>query len=207
MKSVKLKIINKSKSKEIPNIIIFQKFSQKAFAWQVIKHLDVENYHPFLYNFQLEIFTGDAWGNFTFPQVAQKGEIFEMRTTPTGRNILTKSSQEASNNLVIELKNLLRQGSISANLARNQQIIDKINIVVPGQKAVFASLNDLIYFGVNPSKNLEEGDPLSLSFITDHTQSFDMAGLDSASIILTGGGEGTEAEAYKFTIKDKKLSA
>jgi hypothetical protein len=69
--------------------------------------------------------------------------------------------------------------------------------IVPGQKAVF-QFEPVIWVGV--VTELIQGQPISSAVISDINTKFNLTGIASADIVLTGGGAGPDGQPYDLAM-------
>lgn len=201
MTDIKLRLINQSHDINNSSIVIFQKnvattYDEIAVAWRVIENLGFQDYHPFKYPLNFTIGAGDAWGNYTPHLQATVGERWEMQRDTSG-DVLKLTSTPAQSAEEVELFNALPKGGISARIYRDGKLLALKTGVSPGQKAVFKFLPK-IFIGV--VSQVEEGEVLDSAIIDDINTELNLLGVRSADIIMTGGGGGTNATEFQFTL-------
>jgi len=202
-----IKLTFKNESQEVRNntIVIFQKnvaesYDEIAVAWKVIKNCGIGDYHPFTYPLEFMVGATDSNGNYMPPQAATIGDMFEVVMERSG-HILRKGSQPATSPTEVEVKNNLPMGSISATIYRNGKLLALKKIVNPQEKAVFEFLPK-IWIGVAP--DIEEGSVMDSPVIQTINTELDLLGISSADIVMTGGGSGSEATPFKFSLQNVK---
>lgn len=206
MTEAKLNFMNRTGSNDPLNVVIFQSDGKHAIAWLVIQNCGDGMHHPFKYSFSLSVSVGDAWGNYTYPIPASKGDAFEMKASQSGGSTFVKMATPAKSNQTIEVMNNLSRGSISANLLRNQNIVYTKRVIVPGQKAIFNIANDYIYIAVDSDGAIQEGDKLMGNFIEKATM-LNIEGIASADIVMKGGTAGEKTEPYSFSFENKIVTS
>ncbi len=200
---VKLNYINQSEGKNNPHIVIFQKptnpdWNTEIIAWKVIKNCGYGNYHPFEYDFDLQVNASDSYGNFTPQLKASPGDTFEM-IKEDGGTVLKLSSDVRSTSKQIVIENNLAMGSINAFCYRSNSLCAKKSSFAPGEKCLF-ELKSTLYIGV--VAHIEEGKGIGAAVLNDINTEFSLLGLKSADIVMHGGGEGAEAQPYTFTLEN-----
>ncbi len=203
MHSTNLNFINRSNDRSNSEIVIFQKqektnFDELTIAWKVIKNCGQGDYHPFSYEYNLQITSGDSYGNFTYPQTAYPGDRYEMVLDPSG-DILQKSTQRASSASSVEVYNALSKGSISANIYRSGKLLATKNVVAPGQKAVF-DFKPCIYVGV--ASEIQEGQIMDSAVLSNINKQIYLTGISSADLVMTGGGSGQNSTPFQFALEN-----
>ncbi len=204
--SVQLKLWNLSNDQNNSQIVIFQKnvatnFDEIAVAWRVINNLGRGNYHPFTYSLEMQVSASDSWGNYTRPKTAYPGELWHMVKTTSGNELLPTAQPSASAEEV-QLRNDLEQGAINANVMRDGLLLATKTSVAPGQKAVF-KFKPTIYIGV--VSQVEQGQIMDSAIISDINQEISLLGIQSADIVMTGGGPGSTSTAFRFSLANVKL--
>lgn len=199
MSTVKITVVNKTEESCGQNIVIFQKRdgATKAFAWLVIQNLSKGQCFKVKYTDALQVSTKDAYANFTIPRQAEAGDRFEMRPGNCGGTEFVKLDAGESSD-TIEIENKLKRGACSAFLLRNDRTIDKKNVIVPGQKAVFKPFPPTLYFAIDTDKTITEESELPASFVEKAKYSFGIDGTSSLTIALKGGKNDTKATPYTF---------
>lgn len=203
MKSTKLKFINRSNDCNSSHIVIFQKhektdFDELLIAWKIIKNCNRGDSHLFTYEYDLQVTSGDCYGNYTYPETVYPGDRFEMIANSAG-DILQKSLHSAANASCVEVYNGLDKGSISANIYRSGKLLACKNVIVPAQKAVF-NFKPCIYVGV--ASEIEEGDIMDSAAISEINKQIYLTGIASADLVMTGGGSGVNSIPFEFTLEN-----
>ena len=201
MNSTKLNFINRSNDFNNSRVLIFQKTTQSSFdgltiTWKVIKNCGQGDYHPFTYEYDMQVTFGDSYGNFTYPEIAYPGDRFDMTAGSSG-NIFQKSTSPAVNPFSIEVYNGLDKGSISTNIYKSGKLFATKNVVSPGQKAVF-DFRPCIYVGV--ASEVEQGDAMDSAVLSEINKQIYLTGIASADLVMTGGGSGVNSTPFDFTL-------
>ena len=128
MTNVKLNFINKSNDTNNSEIVIFQKnttpdFDAFAVAWTVIKNCGQGDNHPFIYPSETYVSASDSYGNFTPHLLAEPGQSFAMKLTPSGDELEKNGS--ASSPKAIEIANDLSKGAINALVFKDGKLAEK----------------------------------------------------------------------------------
>ncbi|MFB2769405.1 hypothetical protein ACE1AT_08955 [Pelatocladus sp. BLCC-F211] len=201
--NIKLNFINQSNDISNSQVLIFQKniatnFGELAIAWRVIKNCGVGCNHPFVFPMQFTISSSDSNGNFTPQMTATNGQKFAVEMGKSG-HILKLTSEPTASPSEVELKNKLQTGSVSANIFKDGKLLAKHKVVSPGQKAVF-QFQPKIFIGV--VSDIQEGDEIHTAVLSDINTEFDLLGISSADIIMTGGGGGPSATSFRFELSN-----
>lgn len=198
---IQLNFINYSNDVANSQVLIFQKneatnFGELAIAWKVITNCGVGCNHPFVFPLKFEVSSSDSDGNYTPKMLAKIGDKFAVEMGQSG-HILRLTSEPAASKFEVELKNNLSLGSVSANVFKDGKLLAKHKIVSPAQKAVFQFL-PRIFIGV--VSDVQQGEEINTAVLSDINTEFDLLGISSANIIMTGGGGGTLATAFRFEL-------
>ena len=143
------------------------------------------------------IATEDSYGNFTPQVLANKGEQFHVEKQSSG-SVLKIKGQAASPN-GIELANNLQQGSINANIYKNGKLLLSKTNITPEQKVVF-EFKPTIWIGV--ASQVNEGELVSSAAVSSLNTEISLVGITSADIVMTGGGTGSNATAFQFSLEN-----
>ena len=197
---IELNLINQSNSNKNQSFVIFQKnigssYDESVVAWTVIENLRVGSSHLIRYSHELGVSAGDSYGNFTFPIGAENGQRFSMKRQPSG-DVLVEDGQSASPN-DIEVFNALPKGAIDANCFRSMRIVAKKTLLAPGQKAAF-QFRPTIYIAA--LSQVVEGQILDFTSISHISTEISLLGIESADIIISGGGKSSSATEFTFTL-------
>lgn len=203
MNEVRLNFINKSVDTNNSNIVFFQKNEAEGFdeipvAWKVIGNCGLSDKHSFLYTYNFEVSSSDAYGNSTPPQIASDGSTFDMVEGQSG-DMLQLSSERGLNSNGVEVKNSLSNKTINADCYKDGKLLARKTNVAPGQKATFKFLPK-IYIGVVPQ--VEEGDVMTSAIISQINSEINLVGIKSADIVMTGGGSGRNASPLSFRLEN-----
>jgi hypothetical protein len=199
---VKLNLINRSNDTNNSEIVIFQKngandFDELAVAWQVIRYLGQGDNHPFVYLMVSTIAASDSWGNYTPQLPAANGQLFGMVLTPSGDELILQGAGSSSSE--IQCLNNLPKGAISAGIYKSGKLLATKTGIAPGQKAVF-SFRPTIWIGV--ASQVEEGQIMNSAIISNINTELSLLGIQSADIVMTGGGAGPQATPFEFTLEN-----
>lgn len=203
MADIKVNFINRSNDSNKSSILVFQKnvatsYDSLAIAWKVIKNCGTGWQHPFVFPMEFQVSANDSYGNQVIkPLAATNGQSFQVYSSVSGDAFGLLGAAIASTD--VEIKNNLSTGSIDACIYRGGKIIARKTGISPGQKGAFQFL-PTIWVGI--SSQIEEGDVINSAIISDINQSFSLLGFVSVDLVLTGGGTGTQATAFKFSLEN-----
>lgn len=207
MQKINLNFINRSNDTNNSSIVIFQQnaadsFTGIAVAWIVIENCGLNDNHPFTYSVNYQVAAGDSYGNYTPQLTAYDGQAFEMVKTTSG-DMLQLASNPASSSREVELRNNLPVGSISANCYRDGKLCATMHGVAPSQKAVF-EFEPKIYIGV--VSQMEQGEIMNSAIISQVNTEINLLGIESADIVMTGGGAGPSATPFIFNLENIRMA-
>lgn len=197
---IQLNFINKSGDVNNSQVVIFQKnlahnTNQHATAWHVINHLGYDWTHPFTYSTSFDIGVSDAWGNYTPKFLATQGEKWVFEHSDDG-DVLSRQGA-ADTPYEVEILNNLQQGAINACVYNCGKLSAIQSNVIPAQKAAF-EFKPTIWVGV--ATQIKEGEVISSSMLQDISTEISLLGVQSADIVMTGGGMGPTAKALQFSL-------
>ncbi|MDJ0835823.1 MAG: hypothetical protein QNK37_04855 [Acidobacteriota bacterium] len=199
---IKLNYIDRSDDASNSDIVIFQKdaspdFESLAVAWKVIRYCGRGNSHPFVYPQTSQVTARDSWGNFLPKISAEPGQLFHVRLNPSGNELIYKGPATSKDE--IQIQNDLAQGVIAASIFKDDRLFALKTGITPSQKAVFR-LKPVLYLAV--ASDIEEGQTLNSAVISATSTEISLEGLISADIVMTGGGQGTGAPTFSFTLQN-----
>ena len=199
--NIQLNFINQSQDVANSQVLIFQKneatnFGELAIAWKVITNCGAGCNHPFVFPLKFEICSSDSDGNYTSKKLATNGDKFAVEMGKSG-HILSLTSEPTASPLEVELKNNLSLGSVSANVFKDGKLLAKHKIVSPAQKAVFQFLPKIFIAVVS---DVQQGEEINTAVMSDINTEFDLLGISSADIIMSGGGGGKSVTQFRFEL-------
>ena len=206
MADIKLNYIDMSNDPNNSEIVIFQKnvattFDELAVAWTVIKNCGQGNNHPFTFPLEFEVGASDSWGNHTPQLAATNGQLFGMVLNPSGNELVYVGPGTSSRE--VQVANQLAKGAISANMYKDGRLLATKTSIAPGQKAVF-QFKPTIFIGV--SSQITQGQILNSAIISSINTEISLLGVASADIVMTGGGPGSNATPFQFTLENVQMS-
>ncbi len=199
---IKLNFINQSNDVVNSEVVIFQKNvadpgREVAVAWTVIQNCGQGDNHPFDYPLAMSALASDSYGNYSPQFPAQPGQAFEMVRTTSGDQL--RPAGNASSMEEVDIQNNLPQGSINAWIYKSGKPFAVKANLAPGQKAAFV-FEPAIYIGV--VSQIEEGSIIDAAMLDVVNTEISLLGLASADIVMTGGGAGTSAKPFQFTLQN-----
>jgi hypothetical protein len=201
MSDIKLNLINRSADVNNSDYVIFQKnaatdVNVKSVAWIVVENLGNSDNHPFIYPMEFSVCAKDANGNY-MPQIpAVNDSTYEVIKSVSG-HVLQTSSTPAANSTEVEVWNNLTQGAIDTQIYRDGKLLATKTNVPPGSKSNFQFLPKLF---IGTVSQLVQGAVMNSNVTVQYLTELNLLGVTSADIIITGGGKGTDATPFKFTL-------
>jgi hypothetical protein len=198
---IQLNFINNSNDLN-PPVVIFQKnvatnFDELAVAWHVIENCGPGDNHPFAFPLATQIGASDSWGNYTPRLNAYNGQLFHLAPGTSG-DILGVAGTATSSKQV-QLRNDLSKGAINAFIYKDGLLLAAKTAIAPAQKAVF-EFKPTLWIGI--VSQVEQGEVMNSAILSDINTELSLLGIASADIVLTGGGPGSAATAYRFTLQN-----
>ena len=201
--NIKLNFINRSNDINNSEVVIFQKnvaetFDELAVAWRVIQNCGRNDNHPFNYPLQFQVCASDSYGNYSPELTAYEGQSFEMVKDTSG-DVLQLSPTPAVSSQEVEIKNNLSTGAMNGNIYRDGKLLAVKTNIAPGQKGVF-QFKPSIFIGT--ASQIVEGDVMNSAIIQQINTELNLFGIQSADIVMTGGGSGPGATAFSFHLEN-----
>lgn len=206
MSSIKLNFINQSNDANNSEIVIFQKnevpaFNEIALAWKVIQNCGAGDNHPFDFPLGMEVAASDSNGNYTPRFPASPGDSYEMYRSNSGDQLQRNGASGSV--LDVDVNNNLPEGSINAWIYKGGKKLATKTNVVPRQKASF-QFKPTIYMGV--VSQVVEGEIMNSAILSQINTQISLLGIASADIVLTGGGSGTGAQPFQFSLQNVMMA-
>jgi hypothetical protein len=197
---IKLNFINHSNDASNSQVVVFQKNSvlsanATAIAWKVITNCGRGSSHSFEYPPTYAVAIRDSWGNVTAKLKAKPCDVFKVIQTPSGVQLVPGGNGGAGGE--IDIQNDLAKGAIDAWIYKDGSKLGGLRNVVPGQMATF-SFMPAIWIGVFSQVN--EGQVMNAAMLSQVNTEISLLGIASADIVMTGGGEGSKAQPFTFTL-------
>lgn len=200
---IKLNFINESNDQNNTEVVFFQKnvsteFDELAVAWKVIKNCATGWHHEFTFPMEMRISAEDAWGNEIInPIPAHNGQLFHVYKDPSGDQL--NYYGPGASRKEVQLRNDLLKGSITANIYKDGKLLATKTGISPEQKAVF-QFKPTLWVGV--VSQVEEGEVMNSAIISEINTELGLLGVSSADIVMSGGGTGSTASKFQFTLEN-----
>lgn len=203
LSDTQLNFINRSDNVNNINVVVFQQnlaedFGERTIAWTVIENCGQLDTYPFVYPLNFQVSACDAYGNHTPRQDATDGMAFEMVKDTSG-DILRIADTPAASPAEVEIRNNLIRGAIHANVYRDGRLLASKTNVAPGQEAIF-QIYPRIYIGIVPQ--IVESQVIPSAVVKRINTEFNLFGIASADIVMTGGGKGRSALPFEFHMEN-----
>ncbi|MCJ8289708.1 MAG: hypothetical protein HRT58_04100 [Crocinitomicaceae bacterium] len=200
-----LNFINRSNDDGKSNVVIYQQnaaqnYGENPVAWKVIENCGAGQNHVFTYSRNIEIAISDYFHNRTSFIEAQLGCLYEIVQGNFGDE-LKASNKPASVPFALEIYNKQRNGVYNANCYRNGRLIASKIDLFPGEMAVF-EFNPSICIGL--VSQIKEGDEMDVSTLALLDTELSLRHIESADIVMTGGGIGENAQPFQFSLENVK---
>lgn len=200
--TVQLNFVNNSNDLNNSSIVIFQKnvatdIEELPVAWKVIQNCSVGDNHPFVWAHEMSVASSDMWGNFHPALGAHPGQGFSVHQTGTGDAL--SADDPATSPEEVEVRNNLPQGSINANIFKDNHLLAIRTAVSPEQSARFA-FKPSIWIGA--ASQVEQGAVMHTAMVDNVHTELSLLGIASADIVMTGGGAGPDAMPFSFTLEN-----
>jgi len=203
LQDIELNFINRSGDINNSKIVMFQKnvatgFDEISIAWKVIENCGRLDNHPFTYPMEFQVSSADSYGNYTPKLTAYNGQSYEMVKDNSG-DVLQLGSLPSSSAEEVEVQNNLSTSSIDANIYKDGKLLAAKTNLVPGQKAVF-QFQPKLYIGV--VSQVQEGKVMKSAIVQEINTGINLLGIVKADIVMTGGGKGSNALPFTFTLEN-----
>jgi hypothetical protein len=218
---IQLQLVNQSNDVNNSQIIIFQKDitlgrGSPPVAWKVLPMPSPGGSQPFTYPIDLQLSADDGQGHSTAPFSVTPGETWDLERASDGAGLVASLHTRfhfppAPRRLhlgtsplalpgEVQLRNALTEGSINARIYRDGHLLASAEGIAPGQQAGFA-LTPKIFIGV--ASNVQQGQVLDPATVAVTPAELSLDGIQSADIVMTGGGPGTSTPV-QFTLQNVK---
>ena len=161
--------------------------------WQIIRNLGQGSKRTIEFSDTQMVEVVDPDGNILPPLAAKRGEKFHITMGPSGTKLSVLGP--ASSPEEIEVLNGLASGSITVRILKDGHIAAEKTSVEPDQKAVFELLPRIF---VDLRSEYDGGSMVS----NNHLEEFNLLGIRSADVVMSGGGSGETAVAFRFSIEN-----
>ena len=198
---IEITFINQSFDENNSDVVIFQKnvatdYEELVVAWHVIQNCGRDWRHKFIYPMNFYVGAQDSWGNVSDLKPAVSGQKWSVVRSSSG-DILALDSTHASSPTEVEIQNSLSVGAINAQIYKDGRLLATKTGLAPQQKGAF-EFKPTIWVGV--VSEVEEGDILNSAILSDINTEISLLGITKANLIMTGGGVGSSAVPYQFTL-------
>ncbi len=186
--NIQLTFINRASSRCRQTVFLFHPtiangVPLKAVAWKVIRNCPYGWLHSFAYALQLEAGIGDCYGNYSPRLVAREGDAFAVQPTAAGRRF-SRGGAHAADGVVV--RNGLARGTLYACLFNDGRLLARSCGLAPRQGVSFR-VPAVLRIGVGGA--VREGELLDAETMAGASCELPLAGLRSADLIMTGGGD------------------
>lgn len=207
MGTVKLRFVNNSNNNSNQDVVIFQKneaycLDELAIPWRVIRCFSKGDVHLFGFTNDMEISASDSYGNFS-NQIdgVEHGQQFSVYKEDAEPEIAHVGKAPIENE--IHVRNDRAVGSIDAHIFRDGKKLAVRDNVAPAQNAVFR-FEPTVWVGV--VSQVQEGHTLNSAILSQVDKSFNLKGIASADIVMTGGGPGINSTPFHFELENVQYS-
>ena len=202
MASIQLSISNLSQSDSIPKIVMYQRnlkaLTSRVVAWSVLEKLGYEDFHPFLYQSEYQIFAVDSAGNKSKLQSVSQGQRLDIFKANGGLESAL-SNVPAASPLEFQVANLTSE-SIDIHVLNSGNLV-YYEKKVAVQKVIDFQFSESIYLGA-VSGVIKQGGELSTDMIAEsiNTQ-LPLKEIASADIIMSSATTSNNL-VYQFSFKN-----
>jgi hypothetical protein len=188
----------RNRSEGSPDVVIFQKnvaagSEDLAIAWRVIRTNPGDSV-SFTYSFDTPAEASDAFGNSTEQVAASNGQLLRVTSGPA---LSVHGSADLGNQ--IGVRNDMSQGSIDVQIYRDGRLLAIKKALSPQQPSVF-QFPPALWIGV--VSNVIEGKIIDSAIIAEINSQLSLTGITDANVTMTGGGGGTHATPYVFSLSN-----
>lgn len=204
--SIELKFINMSNDRNNSDILIFQKneipgLNELPLAWKVIRNCGRDWSHTIIYTAAMTVAVTDASGNHSPQLPAVAGDTFELYRDSSGHQFRETGLNNTPQ--ALQFSNKLASGNMNAFVYRSGSIVASKKNIAPGQAALFM-FKPTIYIGV--ASQVTTGETVREAIVSQVNTEISLFGIRSADIVMTGGGTGTNAVPYVFTLQNVQMA-
>ena len=203
---IRLTFLSRSPASRDSVIVLFQKNARPVpggseIAWKTIRHCGYGYSHPVAFPAQLEICTGDEFGNYSPRMRVTGGDHFSVMPTHLGRRLAIR--RRSPGGTEVEVRNELRQGALDINVFRDSRLLWRRRSLPPQQRTMF-SFPPSLWIGAIPGARQSE--PLRAHAAAAPPTLLSLRGVASADIVMTGGGSGPDAAPITFSLENRKMA-
>lgn len=210
---IQLNFINRSADAGNNTVVFHQKneadpFSWSTLAWRVIKNSELNGRFSFPYSPIMEISVSDVWGNVTLITEAQPGKVYEIVEDYRGGAFRLSDRRIMGHPSTVEMWNMQKHSVLNLNCHRNGNILATKDSVGPRESAAF-QFESSIFVAVLPETEdeiiIEDGVEIDSEFLLPLSTELHLGHIESADIIMTGGGSGPNAEPFQFSLENIQM--
>jgi hypothetical protein len=198
---IKLNLINQSSDANNSQIVIFQKNvalpAQQAVAWRVIRHCDPGESHAFTVPAEMSVRATDGHGNLSASLPARPGHAFAVSRETDGDTLRPAGLGNADRE--VQVSNGLLREHVDVHVYRDGKLLATHASLPPDGKTGF-QFKPEIWIGV--ASQVEEGEVMTEAMLEPMTAQISLEGIAGADIVMTGGGQGPNAQPFAFTLEN-----
>jgi hypothetical protein len=200
---IQLTLINRSDDTGNSQVVIFQRnvatlFDEQAVAWKVIPTPERGSRYKFAFPTANSAAAADAaGGDASEPVAASNGTL--LSAVDAGQGVVLRPLGSSSSAKEIQVQNLRASGSIDAHIYKDGKLLAIKTSIAPQQKAVF-QFKPTIWIGV--VADVQAGDVLDPTVLAQVNTELALIGIARADIVMTGGGSGTAARPFSFSLQN-----
>jgi len=193
---VQLNLVNQSNDNNNSQVVVFSAHAppSNTIAWRVIENCGRGDNHPFRFPQGCEIGAADSWGNYSQRLNAPPGQAFAMTRTDSGDEL--NATGPASDPTGIQITNALASGAITALIFADGKLFASARLD-PQQTELF-HFRPAIAIGA--MSQVTEGKVMDAAVLDTVDTRFDLTGIASADIVMTGGGRGEGSTPFAFAL-------
>jgi hypothetical protein len=206
--SVTLTFVNKAVDAESTKIILFQQQANPQFnvpdfseviAWVVKESGSIQVEPTFIYKPGLQVSISDEESNFTPFYNVSPGHQYNI--TGSWSRCALEYSNPATREKEIQIVNVMNRGAVDVCCYHSGKLMYKWHNLVPEEMAVFLFKPNIF---ITVSSEAEEGKALPDNVVQNARVSLLTEGLESACIVLKGGGDEEYSVSLENTVYKEK---
>lgn len=200
MAAAEILFINKSQSPVPADVVFFEPAGfydslTVRLPWLLIVQCPFGFSHPFEYSTFLDMRLRDDWGNYSPPVKARPGTQYAIRKV---NGIETIEPVGPTAGQEIEVLNELDEGAPSVVLSRNGRITAIRGSLTPGEFFSFRTPDVLL---VRKVSGIEQARRIKQLEQDGYSTLVSLKGVNNAELLMTGGGSGSGAKKYSFSLE------
>ncbi len=189
--TITLNIVNRMEDRDTVDVLICQHNAAAGIrcnpiAWRVLRGVTAQNNQMVAVPQAFEISVQDVTGHITAAQPAISGQLYGAAASPAGTVLMATATSESVPQSV-SVRNLLREGEISAQAYKSGGLAAVRTNVVPGQDAAFEFMEH-VYIGL--AGKMQEGQMIPEAVASRITTRLNLFGVASADVILSDSEDG-----------------